>query len=230
MKTIFFFVAIVASVAYAQIKAPLASRSERTAELQQSLTGNSFTEGAAGAATLDTMVTLQDEIIANGGCNLNLCYGLDGSNLISDTDYELQRFFVQLVAATIAIDPRTKMSAYQYGLRLRRISEYTSDIDQFLINLEDAKRNPTLSRSFLAPALFQCQRDFRASPEDANKIVLIGDGNTNYGSEDSTVRVAEQFLPPNNNGDICAVYVGEPNGNFLLRITQNPDRLLDVED
>lgn len=230
MKTIFFFLALAIYVAQAQPTAPLESRAERATNLQSALPSNSFLSGPTGIETANTMVALQDKIIENGGCNLNICFGLDGSNLISNRDYEFQREFVQLVAATITIDERIKLSAYQYGLRLQRISKFTANANQFLLSLESAERQDAQDRSFLAPAIFQCQRDFRDNPEDANKIVLIGDGRTNYGRRSQAVRIAEQFLPPNNNGAICAVYVRRPASRFLERITQNRDRVLDVED
>lgn len=221
---------LLAAVSNGKIEKPLASRDERTSKLQSMLPSNEYLQGPSGTSTAKLIVKLQDKIVAKGSCNPNLCFGLDGSNLISNRNYERQREFVQLIAATLAIDKNVRMSAYQYGLRLQPISDLTDDIDSFLLKMNLAKRERTLEFSFLAPALFQCQRDFRPYPEDANKIVLIGDGRTNYGSRSLAIRVAEQFLPPYNNGAICAVYVRRPSVRFLEKITQNPDNVLFVED
>lgn len=234
MKYSFLFILLTLGLlfpkSYAQISRPLKSKEERSVELKDSLSGNEFLDGSQGVATAKLMIELQDRIIDQGGCNLNLCFGLDGSRLISAKDYERQREFVQLIAATVAIDERVKMSAYQYGLRLQRISSFTGDIDSFLLRMESAKRKKTLSRSFLSPALFKCQRDFRDNGEDANKIVIIGDGRTNYGRKSLAIRIAARFLPPFNNGAICAVYVKRPAIRFLEKITQDPSKVISVEE
>lgn len=217
--------------ALALLQKPLGTAEERVVKLQSSLPSNDFLhDSTRGISVAKRVVALQDLIIDNGGCNPNLCFGLDGSKLINEYDYELQREFVQLVAATVAVDHRVKMSAYQYGLRLQRISSFTRDIDQFLLDMESSKRNLALTRSFLAPALFKCTLDLSNSFEDANKIVIIGDGRTNYGSANQSIRVAASFLPPNGNGRICAVYVRNPKYRFLEEITQDPAMVIDVID
>lgn len=229
IKTLFLLLALF-TIVHGAIRTPLGSKAERTSELQNALPNNELVKGDAGKRAAERVVALQDEIIANGGCNANICFGLDGSGLITNKNYERQRQFVQLIAASVGVDTSVKMSAYQYGLRLRSISKYTKDINQFLRNMENAERMSDLDRSYLAPALFRCQLDFRQSVEDANNIVIIGDGRTNYGRPSQAVRIAERFLPPNNNGAITAVYVGNPAFRFLEKITQNPNMIIDVED
>lgn len=231
MSLLYIKALLVAAAVFYTAHAQLPSAEQRASDLQAAIPeALSAFPARSGSSVASQVVALQDEILAAGGCNANICFGLDGSNLISDLDYERQRQFVQIVAATVAIDESVKMSVYQYGLRLRQISEFTSDINSLLLKLEDATRNPTIDRSFLSPAIFQCQRDFKANVEDANKIAIIGDGNTNYGSQSQAVRVASMFLPPNKNGAICAVYVKEPNFRFFDQITQDPSRVISVDN
>lgn len=139
---------------------------------------NSFMHGSGGA------VNRSRELVFANGCDPNVCFALDGSRSVSDEDFELQKDFVQLVAATISVDPEGTYSAVQYGLGLKRISSATASIGSFLDRVEDSPQMKARS-TFLAPGIGYCiralgQKRFKNEPK---KIVLIGDGSTNYDSK-----------------------------------------------
>lgn len=210
-----------------QPTAPLASSRDRTNTILSSLTHNSFAQGHSGTNTANKIVKLQDMIVQNGGCNANLCFALDG---MSKADYERQLEFVQLIAATVAIDERVQMSAYQYGRTLHRISSYTDNINAFMMKLGSSSRYITKGNVFLAPALKQCKRDFAGNPEDANKIVIIADGRANQANRQEAINVAKAFRSPGGNGAICAVHVKKSKHSFLSKVVQNPRFLLQVDE
>lgn len=129
-----------------------------------------------------TAKNMRKKVLENG-CDPNICFALDGSRSISSADYILEKDFVQLVASIVSADPDGTYSAVQYGFGLERISSPTADIDSFLDDVEFSTQLQSKT-TFLAPAINFCIRAlgksrFKGEPK---KIVLLGDGGTNYDS------------------------------------------------
>ena len=158
---------------------------------------------------------IQQKVAAKGSCNPNICFALDGSGSISSADYRAQKDFVELVSAIISVDPNAAYAAVQYGLRNVAISDLTSDANAFLLDV-DRSHLAGAPRTFIAAGLGFCISELRPRTEDANKIVLLGDGRSNFGG--NPVPVARQFLPPRGTGSICAVGVGFQNTKVLQDI------------
>ncbi len=167
------------------------------------------------------------KIIAKGGCNPNVCFALDGSGSVSRGEYEKQKEFVELASVLIGVEKTghfpAHFAAVQYGLRLRQISPLTSDQNAFLtrVGRDRALRAP---RTFIAGGLAFCVRQLRQRREDANKIVLLGDGRNNFGSGVPR-SVLRRFK-----GEVCAVGVGRVNRGALIRITGSRRRVLNPEN
>lgn len=181
-----------------------------------------------GRRGLPRVEALQQRVIDNGGCNPNLCFALDGSGSISVEDYELQKEFVEIVAAIVAVDEDAAFGAVQYGLRNIPISRLTTNANQFLRNVERS-RLASASRTFIAAGLGHCIRALRRVPGNANKIVLLGDGRSNFGG--NPVPIAQRFLPPRGNGAICSVGVGFQDTDMLLNIVGgDPRNVLQIDE
>jgi len=105
---------------------------------------------------------LQRSIITNGGCNVKMCFALDGSGSISRAEYRLQQEFVQIIAAVASVDGAASFSAVQYGLRNVGISSLTSDIGDFItsVGTSELEKAP---RTFVAAGLGFCIQEVRSS-------------------------------------------------------------------
>ncbi len=90
----------------------------------------------------------------------------------------------------------------------------------FILDVAAAKFAPARG-SFLAPVIIHCGIQLRRRfVEDANQIVLIGDGRSDLFGQDFSVRQAEKLPPSQHNGAIAAVTVRSPDyesGNALLK-------------
>lgn len=168
---------------------------------------------------------LMQKIIAKGGCNANVCFLLDGSRYVTDDEYRMQKEFVELSAALIGVSKDAHFAASllerpRYGA----ISPLTFDQDAFLARVAGSSRSG--GRPKLGGGIRFCVRQMRARREDANKIVLIGDGRGRH--------TAVPFLRPlrrffRRGGAVCAVGVGNVNRNVLQAITRNPAHVLAID-
>lgn len=179
--------------------------------------------------TVQTILDLQDKIIARGGCSRNLCFALDASTKLQRVDFLLQRDFVALIAATLGVDDDVNIGAYQYGPRVRRISRLSPGINAFLLKLEQWEQSKSEEFNFLAAAIWRCRREMRPlASRDANKLVIIGNGDTSSFQQSIAQFTAQRFL--RDTGAICAVAVEDANRRFFAKLTDDPARVLGVED
>lgn len=214
-----------------------ATDAEREQEIKTKLADNSYVaDPVNGDAVVKKMVGLQNEINARGGCGPNLCFGIDGSKYITQYNYQRQIDFMAIIAGTIGSvfdnRPVPRFMAYEYGSRLKTISNPTENVETFFDRISANPGGPTARFTFLAPALLRCRnlmgKDLFIN--DANKIVLIGDGRTNFRLPGVAIREARKFQPPNANGNICAVTVKNPDLHFLKELTNDPRLVMNVED
>lgn len=169
--------------------------------------------------------------VAEGGCDPNVCFALDGSRAINSTNFQLQKDFVKLVAGVISLDEESQFAALQYGLRAHMISELTLNAEDFLLKVDKAiqVRN---RRTFVAMGIFGCIQQLMKTPFEANHIVLLGEG-----KDDLLVRhsgfnaesVAKRFLYSPHNA-ISAVAVGFSDTSDLARIVGSPNRVFEVDE
>eukprot|EP00178_Gracilaria_changii_P004632 TRINITY_DN1751_c0_g2_i1.p1 TRINITY_DN1751_c0_g2~~TRINITY_DN1751_c0_g2_i1.p1 ORF type:complete len:273 (-),score=64.11 TRINITY_DN1751_c0_g2_i1:267-1085(-) len=168
--------------------------------------------------------------VAQGGCDPNVCFALDGSSLIDADDFQLQKDFVKLVAGVISLDEQSQFAALQYGMTNSIISELTSDANDFLLKV-DAAVQIGASRTFVARGIFGCFMQLLRTPFEANHIVLLGDGADNdltrFGAFGSA-GLAQQFLRSGNN-QISAVAVGFDDTSGLQSIVGSASRVFSVE-
>ncbi|KAI0561494.1 von Willebrand factor type A [Gracilaria domingensis] len=168
--------------------------------------------------------------VAEGGCDPNVCFALDGSVSIDEDSFQLQKDFVKLVAGVISLDEQSQFAALQYGITTSIISDLTIDANDFLLKV-DAAVQIGASRTFVARGIFGCVLQLLRTPFEANHIVLLGDGEdsdlsrfTSFGS----AGIARQFLR-NPNNQISAVAVGFSDTSGLESIVGSPDRVFTVD-
>ena len=176
---------------------------------------------------LDAEVESLKSRVRTSGCNPRVCFALDGSGSISDDDFTAQKNFVLLVASIIAVDPRARFAAVQYGLALSQISPITKKIEEFLLDVNDEEQlnAPT---TFIASGLGYCISQLDKQPTAPAKIVLLGDGRSNFGGDPRPIARNWLFKDPSNT--ICAVGVGFSSTKLLRRITNSKNRVITVDE
>lgn len=168
---------------------------------------------------------IQRRTILSGGCPQLICFGLDGSDSISEEEYEIQTSFAHLVSALMAVDDSAQFSAVQYGLRNILISDSTANEDLFQrrVELSELAGAP---RTFLAAGLGFCVQDLRGNPApEERNIVMLGDGRSNFGTDSISSVVAQA------NATIYAVGIGFVVNTRLLELTEGDEsRIFSLAD
>lgn len=185
---------------------------------------------------IQKMTSLQDMIVSNGGCPRSVCFTVDGSPLLSETDRKLEQDFVALIAATLGVNSDVQVAAWQYGPRLQLISSLSSDIDTFLVDLEkwghtSSYTTRSSNHNYLSFAMRRCDLSMlrRIHREGgASKMVVIGNGRASYGQKITANQAAELFRK--RGGGVCSVAVKDADLKFFGEIAGSLDRVLSVTD
>lgn len=191
-----------------------------TERAKQIIKGNKLAE----AIGIKQLVTIQKDILRKG-CNVRICFALDGSKSISEANYKTQKEFVHIVAALISLDDRSRFSAVQYGLQNIGISLLTHESKTFIQKVlrSTQARAPT---TFLAAGLAFCISSLKTDDfVGRKKIVVLGDDRSDFGNSALTV-----VLNSISTEDVYAGTVGVPTKNLLFRqITQkNSSKLFNL--
>lgn len=217
-RSIILFFALCA-VAFATVTTTSAER--RIEDLNTCLT-----KGDANQAE----VKLALEIAETTRCDPNICFAVDGSGSMNTTEFQLEKDFVELVAAVVAYDEQARFAAVQYGLRPRFISRLTEDADAFL-KAVDKTISLKAPRTFIAPGLAGCMRQLYPLKGEPKHIVLLGDGRSNFDSKLpplDPVSIAQSFLA-NPNNTISAVGVGfDADDTMLANIAGGEENVFNV--
>lgn len=163
------------------------------------------------------------------GCKVNVCFAIDTSGSVSDEDFVKQREFIIDITAIIGADSRSRFAAGQYGKRTYRISSLTSDVSAFNGLVQSAQLQKDGATS-MGSGIVWCDRQLRRQKDDANKMVVMGDGNNNLGGD--PVHRANIFRE-RANGRVCTVGVGfedQQDIKVLEEVAGSPARLFAVDD
>lgn len=155
---------------------------------------------------------LRRRVEAAGGCNANVCFAIDGSGSISDTEFTNQKNFVLDVVSVLAVDDAAEVAACQYATAVSPIQRLTPDTVRFNLAVNGATQLG--GQSFVVGGINYCFSQLWRRRGEANKIVYLGDGRSNIGGE--AVDRADLFRLLN--GSVAAVGAGFPDNAELLRI------------
>lgn len=90
-KLVCFLIVLLVSNLKSQEPSTAPANTVSTSDLRTILGSNRFLRGSSGEEVIKTLASLQDQIFVNGGCGVKLCFGLDGTGLISSEEIRLQR-------------------------------------------------------------------------------------------------------------------------------------------
>lgn len=142
--------------------------------------------------------------VRDTGCDVNLCFALQGDEFITDEDFEDQKNFVDLMVAILTTDKPGNYCAVQYGLTTKHIHKLSGEKRNFLKDVRKAQRVGGDLETNIAAALGYTGFQLISREEDANKIIILGDGLESIGF--APKRIAKVVRA--RGVDICAVAVG----------------------
>lgn len=166
------------------------------------------------------------QAVTKKGCNINVCFALQGGDSITEREYALQKSFVELMVALTAWEAGGNFCAVQYGRTTKMISRLTDAVPRFLKSLRKSRQVGGVSVNIgvaLAYAAFQ----LRTREGEPRKFVILGNGLDNIGPEpiETAKGLRDEGI------DICAVAVGlDRLVPALNKVTKDPERVFMVED
>lgn len=170
--------------------------------------------------------SLQQKVRNEGGCNVNVCFAIDGSGSISKKEFDEEISFVLDTLAVIGADRLAGLAATQIGAVSSPISSLTFDVAAF--------KNALLETRFLGAessnirdALSFCVTELLEDTSGPKKIVVLTDGRANVGGDPA--QVANSFRAAG--GEVCAVGVGLRDEPSLLKLVGGrSERVLAIDD
>lgn len=155
---------------------------------------------------------LQRKIEEAGGCNGNICFAIDGSSSISDTEFENQKNFILDVSSVIGVDYPVELAAVQYATKNSAITPMTPNSAFFNLAVEETEQMG--GKSFVVAGINYCFSQLIKRRGEALKIVLLGDGRSNIGGD--SIKRANLFRRLG--GDVSVVGAGFEDSTQLLGI------------
>lgn len=163
--------------------------------------------------------------VRDTGCDVNMCFAFQGDDFISDEEFEDQKNFADLLIAILTTDMPGNYCAVQYGLTTKAISPLIGDKLKFLESLRKAKRVGGFDTN-IAAALGYTGFQLRPRTEDANKIIILGDGLESVGF--APIEIAKRIRKQGTN--ICAVAIGGYSTDSLLKIVgEDENKIVEID-
>lgn len=160
-------------------------------------------------------------------CKISICFAIDGSRSISESDFSLATDFTKDVISIISTAGRSNFGAVQYGMSAYPISPVSANASAVAIAIHGAKSKQD-GKSSIAAGIAYCDSQLAKTQAAASRIVLIGDGRNNFGAD--PILAANKYTARDPNGGVIPVALG-PNphtgilqaiaaGNSVLQITE----------
>lgn len=149
----------------------------------------------------------------SGKCDLNLCFGLEGTQAIQGKNFQIQKQLVSALVKKLSPLPHLQLAAVQYGFSNTAISPLTSDIDSFLEALSESSFDASDETAIGSPIVY-CDSQL-SEEEGRNIIILLGRGRNTFGG-DPMIR-SELFRKQG--GHIVTIGIGKENKKNLQKIT-----------
>lgn len=163
--------------------------------------------------------------VEQNGCNVNVCFAIDGSDVIAPEEFQKQKEFLLDLVSALSLDDSAAYTAVQYGVTNYPITPLSTDEARF--NRDVFGTTSVKDReSFIGTGIVYCHRQVARHRTDANKIVVVGDGRSNFGGD--PVRRADVFR--RFGGSVCAVGVGFQDEESLEKIAGGKKNVIGVDE
>lgn len=161
------------------------------------------------------------------GCDINICFIFNGSESLSEDEFENMKFFVQDIVNIISIGQDAEFAANQFSGTNYPISPLTGDKEAFFRALWDARVQrggiPAIARSIV-----YCDSILSRRLGEANRIALITDGRNNRGPD--PVERANNFRRRDPSGRVTVVGIGRNLDWRMLQKIAGNGNVLTVDE
>lgn len=174
-------------------------------------------------ARTSTLESLRKSLMVSG-CDVNICFAIDGSGSINAAAFQTQKDFVDVTAEVIKNIPGVSFALVQYATQSTVVTPLTSSFTKFSNDLEALEQAGGSTN--LGGGINDCifQLPLRNSGE-ANKMVVLGDG---FGNVGPTATTSAEFFR-DLGGGICAVGAGNFDKALLLPLVESPANCFQVD-
>lgn len=162
--------------------------------------------------------------VRDRGCEVNLCFALQGDDFITTEEFQAQKDFVDLLVAILTTDEPGNYCAVQYGRTTGFISNLIGNKIRFLNRVANAVPVGG-TQTNIASALGYTGFQLRPRVEDANNIIILGDGLETIGFRPKIV--AKQILKEGTR--ISAVAIGGFSIEALKEITGDKNLIFEID-
>lgn len=164
--------------------------------------------------------------VRNNGCDIKVCFALQGDDFITDQEFEYQKSFVDLIVSIISSDRNAQFCAIQFGNTTHPISPLTSRKFRFRRKLRSQMRIGGLDTD-IADSLgfvgFQL-----ATPDEAiRKLIIIGD---DFGKLRLKPRRIARRLREKGVGISAVTFDGSDNVALKSIVGDDLNNILETED
>lgn len=165
------------------------------------------------------------QVILDNGCDSNICFVMDGSEYVSDLEFEDQKNFVDLIVAITTTDEPGNYCASIYDSFFDPISTLTGEKERFLSIIRESKPKSFYKGKInLLPGLGYAIKQLRRQNRDANNVILFSK------HDPGLVKVPFWFKQFVNRGDsISAVTFDTAIAPQLAEITGNINRVMPID-
>lgn len=172
------------------------------------------------------------------GCVTDVCFLLDGSDRITSSEFQRQKYLIDLLVMLMAKTPKSSVGACAivHDTGYHRVSDRTTSTEKFLRALHGAKRRPHVSRrANLARGLKHAVSELKGNEPShrisghriafisyiqSNKIVVLSKGGRKFGRR--ALKIANSFK--SSSGRVVGVAVGQGRLDYLKGLVQSPVR------
>lgn len=164
--------------------------------------------------------------VRDTGCDINLCFALQGDDFITAEEFEDQKNFVDLLVAILTTDKGGNYCAVTYDRTTRKVSPLTK-AKLFFLNKVRGTKQPGGFETNIAAALGYTGFQLKPRKEDANKVIILGDGLESVGFRP---RQVAWVLRTRFKIDISAVAIGQYSLRSLTKITGSRKKVFRVDE
>lgn len=148
----------------------------------------------------------------DNNCNANFCFAIDGSNVLSRSEFLYQKAFVKDLVSIHTFGRKMELSAVQYSDKGAVIAPLTSATEKFMKLVNSAQRQG--GPSFVGAGIDACYNILKSRHDKKNKLVLIADGRTQ--ATDDEVSSADALRAMG--GEVWVLAVGFKDKERVLKI------------
>lgn len=165
--------------------------------------------------------------VVDKGCDVNVCFAIQGDAYITDKEFQDMKDFIDLMIAILFTDTSGNYCAVQYGRTTYRIAPLSRRKQWFLNRVQNARKVNGFNTN-IAGALGYMGFQMLARAEDANQIIVLGDGLESVGFPPKWIT---RKIHQSGYIDVAAVAVGGASYPALKALVGgDPNKIVELDE